>query len=70
MHFLKKKKNIHPHKHTITVTCTHTQASSEVSGYHATYLHSRFKETVYKAVVDGDLARCSLFFWLFSVFGV
>lgn len=33
-----------------------------------------FKETVYKAVVDGDLARCSflLFFfflmWSFSVF--
>lgn len=51
------------HKHTITVTCTHTQAISEVSCDHATYLHSSFKETVYKAVVDGALARCSWFFF-------
>ena len=58
----KRKKKQYAHKHTITVACTHTQASSEVSGDHATYLHSCFKETVYKAVVDGDLARCSRFF--------
>lgn len=53
MHLKKKK------MHTVTVTCTHTQASTEVSCDHAAYLHSRFKETVYKAVVDGGLARCS-----------
>lgn len=58
----KQTKKQYAHKHTITVACTHTQASSEVSGDHATYLHSCFKETVYKAVVDGDLARCSRFF--------
>lgn len=66
----KQTKKQYAHKHTITVACTHTQASSEVSGDHATYLHSCFKETVYKAVVDGDLARCSRFFghFLFRLF--
>lgn len=47
------------HKHAVTVTCKHTKASSEVSCDHATYLHSRFKETVYKAVVGRDPARWS-----------
>lgn len=47
------------HKHAVTVTCKHTKASSEVSCDHATYLHSRFKETVYKAVVGCDPAKWS-----------
>lgn len=47
------------HTKTQLQSRTHTQANSEFSGYHAMYLHSGFKETVSKAVVDGDLARCS-----------
>lgn len=58
------------HKHKTAVTCTHRPPlrSAVMSEPHATYLHSGFKETVYKAVVDGDLARWSFFLLLWFSF--
>lgn len=62
LHWQKGKKTV---TKTWTVTCTHTQASTEVSCDHATYLHSGFKETVYKAVVYGGLFKMwSISWWL------
>lgn len=46
---------------TFLKNCTNIQAGSEVSGDVCHLFTFSFKETVYKAVVDGDLARCRSF---------